>query len=211
MSDKMIQTLNYRIQEEEQKDQVEPEEERREEEERKIEFPEQDEPAEGEGEEEDREGGDYEEGDEEGPHIAFHQLGKEAERVGGPTQDTTLSSQIEGEGVLARVHQRLLKAELSPEQQFDRQIADTVREYKLHDSTVENVKHIIRTIPFIKYRNAKVLVLAYTCLEKPRHIFEISKKLFGERMRTIQKRKDIIAETDLFRYARYLKTLLNKK
>jgi hypothetical protein len=136
----------------------------------------------------------------------------EASRLGAPRHgDESLGTIIEGGGVLSQLQERLSKVEMSPEQQFDRIVYDTVREYQFRESLVQNIKELSRKIKFLKYRNAKAVVLGFECLKLTGKKWQVSDERLWAVYRQAEKKTEAIAVTDLLRYAMYIQKILNEE
>jgi hypothetical protein len=136
----------------------------------------------------------------------------EASRLGAPRHgDESLGTIIEGGGVLSQLQERLTKVEMSPEQQFDRIVYDTVREYQFRESLVQNIKELSRKIKFLKYRNAKAVVLGFECLKLVGKKWQVSDERLWAIYRQAEKKTEAIAVTDLLRYALYIQKILNEE
>jgi hypothetical protein len=181
--------------------------------------------AEAEGEDEQPEaGGDYsDEAEDLGEHEMaqegefetqpFYKLDpNEASRLGAPRHgDESLGTIIEGGGVLSQIQERLTKVEMSPEQQFDRIVRDTVRDYSFRESLVQNIKELSRKIKFLKYRNAKAVVLGFECLKLVGKKWQVSDERLWAIYRQAEKKTEAIAVTDLLRYALYIQKISNEE
>jgi hypothetical protein len=86
-----------------------------------------------------------------------------------------------------------------------------VREYQFRESLVQNIKELSRKIKFLKYRNAKAVVLGFECLKLVGKKWQVSDERLWAIYRQAEKKTEAIAVTDLLRYALYIQKILNEE